>query len=56
VNMGDGALNAKNVEAVLFVNMGDNVFIANSAVALLLLKWEPSFDAEKAWVFYKYAW
>jgi len=54
VRMGVNALNAKSVEAVIFASMGDKAFIANSAVALLLLKWETSFDAEMAWVFYKY--
>ena len=37
VSMGVNALNAKIVEEVLFASMGDKVFIANSAMALLLL-------------------
>ena len=31
--MGDNALNAKNVEAVLFVNMGDDAFAAKNVEA-----------------------
>ena len=56
VNMRDNALNAKSAEAGLFVNMGDNVVIVNITGALLLQKWVTYFDAEKARVFYKYAW